>query len=285
MKFALVLLSGAALSSMSLAAANYGSQPMQYNPSTGQNMYRDNYGNMYRQGGNASDQQMYDQYRGSNGYNNRYNSGYNNSYNARYNNSYNNCNNNGYGYDTRYQNNMYQNQYSVNQNQGYYTQGMNDYQNSPNSQNGVSDQELYYRVQKVLDAKKGNFYTGVNADVRNGVVILSGIIQSEAERSDLKSQIQKVNGVNKIDDQLYIRANIDKNLDQMLAQRAADALQNANSGNAYKNVQVSARDGVITLTGTVEQDYQKRDAQNKVMRINGVRNVDNQIKVDYKTTR
>lgn len=234
MKLALYLITGATLSSMSLAAATYtgGMQQMQNSANSGEYMYRDNYGNMYRAGNKQTDQQMYNQYQGNNA----------------------------------------QNQASMDQTSGM----MSDPQTMRN------DQELLNRVRSVLESKKGNFYPGINVGVKNNTVTLSGVVQTEQERNDLKSLVQKINGVSKIDDQLYVRTTLDKNLDQMLAQRAADALQNGSSADGLRNVQVSVRGGVITLLGTVELDYQKRDAQNKILKIPGVKSVDNQIKVKSK---
>lgn len=69
-----------------------------------------------------------------------------------------------------------------------------------------SDHELTKKIQDSLRGtafSKG--YKSVNVQVTNGVVSLTGNVDTEQERQDVKSKVQGINGVRSINDQLDVR--------------------------------------------------------------------------------
>lgn len=68
--------------------------------------------------------------------------------------------------------------------------------------------------------------------------------------------------------------------DQALAQQVRDALQkNAGTAAAGENVQVHARDGEITLRGSVNSEQDKTNMGTTAQQVAGVKSVNNQLEV------
>lgn len=79
--------------------------------------------------------------------------------------------------------------------------------------------------------------------------------------------------------------------DKDLEKNVRDALSGNWLSTNYKDVQVVVSNGSVTLSGYVQSDKDKSDAEDKVRKIAGVRNVRNQIEVkkpaesSYRSTR
>lgn len=115
----------------------------------------------------------------------------------------------------------------------------------------------------------------IGVAVRNGVVVLTGWVESVARRSAAERAAQRVRGVRAIANDIEVRlpATADRTDGDIAAavRRALDwdALVTA------ERINVSVARGAVTLRGEVEWEYQKREAERAVHRLTGVRSVTN----------
>jgi hyperosmotically inducible protein len=110
----------------------------------------------------------------------------------------------------------------------------------------VSDADLKAKVEHVVSSTNG-----VIVDVKDGVVTLSGTVSSEAEREAIENSAKAADGqhiksvVNNIVVQVpQVEINTD---DADLLAKVVDATKD------FPNVQATVKEGIITVTGTVEQ--------------------------------
>lgn len=110
----------------------------------------------------------------------------------------------------------------------------------------VSDSDLKVKVENVVTNT-----SGVAVDVKDGVVTLTGTVSSESEReaiensakaADSKNIKSVVNNIVVAAPQIEINAN-----DADLTSKVMDATKD------FPNVQTTVNNGVITVTGTLEQ--------------------------------
>lgn len=120
-------------------------------------------------------------------------------------------------------------------------------------------------------------HIGVSAD--NGVVTLSGHVDSVAQKLAAEAAAGRVRGVKAVVEEIEVRLPFDTSRsDEEIAAAAVDRLawdvsvpQNA--------IEVKVEGGWVTLTGEVEWQYQRNAAGDDVHRLMGVRGVSNQITI------
>jgi|SRR5579863_106757 len=136
--------------------------------------------------------------------------------------------------------------------------------------------------QRVIDELE--FEPTVNAahigvSVRQGVVTLSGHVDSYAEKYSAERAARRVRGVTAIAQELDVHLPPDrKTADDEIAARAVrlltwDIVLPAGA------ISVQVEHGNVTLEGEVEWAYQRAEAEHDVRRLGGVKNVINAIRV------
>jgi len=121
--------------------------------------------------------------------------------------------------------------------------------------------------------------TGVGVAVREGVVTLTGHLDSYAEKHAVERAVHRVAGVRGIAVELDVRLAVEhKRSDSDIAQAAATALQ-LNSLVPDEKIQVMVENGRVTLTGEVDWSYQLASAEQCVRPLAGVRGLSNQITI------
>ncbi|UTD25748.1 BON domain-containing protein [Bradyrhizobium sp. WD16] len=131
--------------------------------------------------------------------------------------------------------------------------------------------ELAY--EPVVDAAR----VGVSVD-RN-VVTLTGRVTSYAQKLAAVAAVRRVRGVQAIADEIEVAGAGDETTsDAEIARRAAEVLS-WDSAIPAGAVQVTVRDGRVTLTGEVEWHYQRAGAEQDVRNLAGVRSVSNDITI------
>jgi len=132
--------------------------------------------------------------------------------------------------------------------------------------------ELAY--EPVVDAA----HIGVAVD--ENVVTLSGHVSSYAQRLAAVSAVRRVKGVHGIADEIEVRYSPDeKTFDDEIAKRAINMLA-WDSVVPSDSVQVTVHDGLVTLTGKVNWQYQKSSAERDIRKLSGVRGVINNIEIE-----
>ncbi|PPQ29083.1 ornithine aminotransferase [Rhodopila globiformis] len=120
-------------------------------------------------------------------------------------------------------------------------------------------------------------HIGVTA--RNGVVTLSGIVSTLAEKLAAERAVRRVKGVRGIAEEIIVRpANAHKQADEEIAERAVKILA-WDVEVPGPQIQVKVEKGVVTLTGFVTYQFQKQAAENDIRRLGGVTGIVNLIEL------
>jgi osmotically-inducible protein OsmY len=121
--------------------------------------------------------------------------------------------------------------------------------------------------------------SGIGVSAKDGVVTLSGSVDSYSEELSAWNAASRVFGVKAVADELNVRLpDYNKWSDEDLARSAANAI--AWNVNVPKDcVKVVVKDGWITLTGEVNWQFEKSAAKEAVHHSRGLRGVSNEIVV------
>lgn len=130
----------------------------------------------------------------------------------------------------------------------------------------------------------------IDVEVENGVAILTGEVESEVER-DLAAQVALgVEGINEVDNQLQVSGEEVKRAadsERSFSSRFNDATTTAtvkskllwNRNTEGLDINVTTRDGVVTLEGRADSDAASELAERLARNTEGVRRVENKLNV------
>ena len=142
-----------------------------------------------------------------------------------------------------------------------------------------SDSQLQFDLLEELKWEPGIDHEKIGVSVDMGVVALSGIVTSYAEKLLAESTARRVKGVRAIAEEITVRYPFDaKTSDAEIAKRVADLLQWDPLVPDGK-INVTVENGVVRLRGDVEWNYQKDLAFKDASKIGGVVRIDNWIQV------
>jgi len=126
--------------------------------------------------------------------------------------------------------------------------------------------------------------TRIGVAVKNGVVTLSGEVESYHEKVEAQRATLRVEGVKGLASEIEIHLpGTSHRSDADIARVALDALQ-WNSSVPADRIKVMVHKGWVTLEGDVEWGYQKTAAEEAVRRLTGVVGVSNQVAVKARPT-
>jgi osmotically-inducible protein OsmY len=118
--------------------------------------------------------------------------------------------------------------------------------------------------------------TLVGVSAKDGIVTLSGYVETYAAKLAAERAARRVYGVAGVANELEVKLAIEC-IDPDIARAAVEALRNRID--VPLGVTVTVRNGVISLAGTVEWMYQKMSAERAVKYLRGVKGVFNHIVV------
>jgi osmotically-inducible protein OsmY len=119
--------------------------------------------------------------------------------------------------------------------------------------------------------------TDIAVAVNNGVVALTGFVRSYSQRTQAERDAKRVAGVVGVANDIEVRLPvIDQRPDPDIVRDAVSALK-SELPYSSENIKVIAKDGRLTLEGTVEWNYARERAENAVKRIRGAKSVTNAI--------
>ena len=119
--------------------------------------------------------------------------------------------------------------------------------------------------------------TDIGVAVHNGVATLTGFVRSYAQKTQAEVDAMRVAGVSAVANDIEVRLPvIDARPDPEIARDAVSALK-SELPYSSENIKVIAKDGKITLEGTVEWNYARERAESAVKRTRGVKGVTNSI--------
>ena len=143
----------------------------------------------------------------------------------------------------------------------------------------VTDEEIQ---RKVLDELKWDPEvdpTDVGVEVDDGVVTLTGTVESYPMKYAAEEAAKRVLGVKAVANDIEVKLPGERvRTDTEIAQAAANALE-WNTQVPHERIKVTVRDGWVTLEGNVDWPYQREAAKRAVENLTGVRGVTNLIEV------
>ncbi|MDE0852900.1 MAG: BON domain-containing protein [Nevskia sp.] len=143
----------------------------------------------------------------------------------------------------------------------------------------VEDFNLRQRVMEELDYEPAVDAAHIGVSVKDGVVTLTGSVETATQRAQAEAAVRRVKGVRAVAQE--IRVNIPshkKTADDEIASRAVQVLDWAMHP-AEPSLQVTVDQGHVTLTGEVSWGYQRRRAEECVEQLGGVSAVINRITI------
>lgn len=142
-----------------------------------------------------------------------------------------------------------------------------------------TDQQLKSDVIAELAWTPGINATNIGVAVKNGVVTLSGEVDTYLQKHAAERAVRMVNGVRGIAVDVEVRlAPGDRRGDTQVAEAAINALR-WHSLVPDDKVKVEVEDGWVTLSGEVDWGYQSSSAEQAIRPLIGVRGVGNQIRL------
>jgi osmotically-inducible protein OsmY len=119
--------------------------------------------------------------------------------------------------------------------------------------------------------------TDIAVAVNNGVVALTGFVRSYSQRTQAERDAKRVAGVVGVANDIEVRLPvIDQRPDPDIVGDAVSALR-SELPYSSENIKVIAKDGKLTLEGTVEWNYARERAEKAVKRVRGAKSVTNSI--------
>ncbi|MCW7541135.1 BON domain-containing protein [Aquabacterium sp. A7-Y] len=147
-----------------------------------------------------------------------------------------------------------------------------------------SDAELKQDVEAELAWDPAIKSTAIGVAVKDGVVTLSGQLDSYTERSSIEKALRRLEGVQAIALELDVRLEPEAmRSDTELAHAAEMALQ-WNTVLPADAVRVVVHQGWITLQGEVGWDFQRHSAERTVRALRGVVGISNEISLKHRPT-
>ncbi len=140
-----------------------------------------------------------------------------------------------------------------------------------------TDQEIQANVMAELRWDPSVPATEIGVVVKDGVVTLTGTVDTYMKKWRAEEGAHRVNGVIAVANEIQVRS-IGERTDSDIAAAALHAL-NWNSTVPQGKVHVTVDKGWVTLKGDVEWQYQRQEAERAVRRLLGVKGVSNLITV------
>jgi len=141
----------------------------------------------------------------------------------------------------------------------------------------MTDKQLQQDILQELDWEPEVRATDVGVSVHEGVVTLSGFVDSFAEKFDAEAATKRVFGVKGVANDLEVKLpTAVQRPDPDIAQAAVRTLGELVTVPQHR-IQVTVREGVLILEGEVDRQYQAEAAGNAVRRLPGVRDIRNRI--------
>jgi osmotically-inducible protein OsmY len=143
----------------------------------------------------------------------------------------------------------------------------------------MSDKSLRQAVIDELDCEPRVDATHIGVAVEDGVVTLTGHVESYASKNAAEEAVKRVLGVKAIAQDIQVRMPGDKkSADDQIAKRAFDIIA-WNCWIPENKVKVTIQNGHVTLSGDVDWHYRRDNAEDAVRKLSGIKGVTNTIQI------
>lgn len=149
--------------------------------------------------------------------------------------------------------------------------------------NFMSDSAVTAKVKSALLEEKSLKSTDISVETSHGVVTLSGFLNSQAEIETAVEIASNVEGVKSVSDKLHVK----DQQSQSISEYAGDAATTstikakllADDIVPSRNIKVETTDGVVQLSGHVENKAQSDRAESIAKAASGVKSVKNDLSI------
>jgi osmotically-inducible protein OsmY len=143
----------------------------------------------------------------------------------------------------------------------------------------MSDRSLRQDILEELEFEPSIDATHIGVAVADGVVTLTGYVESYAQKTMVERVVQRLRGVRAIAEEIEVRFPARrKTADDEIAKRALAVIA-WDTTISDETIQVKVQHGWITLSGEVAWHFQRIGAENAVRKLSGVLGVTNMINV------
>lgn len=139
------------------------------------------------------------------------------------------------------------------------------------------DLQLQQRVIEELEFEPSVSAAHIGVSVRDGVVTLSGHVNSFIEKFAAERAARRVKGVKAVAQEIDIHLPSDKKTgDDEIAARAARIL-NWDVSIPHERISIKVEHGIVTLSGEVDWHFQRAEAEYDIRKLSGVKGVINDV--------
>jgi osmotically-inducible protein OsmY len=142
-----------------------------------------------------------------------------------------------------------------------------------------SNSEIKHDVEAELRWTPDIDETDIAVTVNGSIVTLSGFVNSYSEKYQAESAAKRVLGVAGVADDIQVRVAAAAGVDDPSIASAAVAAIKASLPLSADGIKVIVSDGLLTLEGQLEWDYERARVEEAVRQLHGVRMVNNQIRI------
>jgi osmotically-inducible protein OsmY len=140
-----------------------------------------------------------------------------------------------------------------------------------------TDREIKESVKHEILMEHRDCEDCILVEVNDGVVTLSGNVDSYPKKIDAERAAYRVSGVTGVENNIVVNISIERS-DSEIKKTAMKGIT-WNSSIDENHIEVEVSNGWVTLKGEVEHEYQKTKARNIAEDIIGVRGVTNLIQI------
>ncbi|TRO36849.1 BON domain-containing protein [Pseudomonas putida] len=141
----------------------------------------------------------------------------------------------------------------------------------------MNDLDLRDLVLEELEFKPDINAASIGVTVQNGVVTLSGHVNSYAQKVSAERTVKAMKGVRGLAEEIEVRLNkLEGTADDTIASRALNIIAWSSDANV-EGIQVTVQKGTVTLEGQLDLQYQKEVIEQAIWRLSGVVGVHNRI--------
>src|SRR5512138_867270 len=122
----------------------------------------------------------------------------------------------------------------------------------------------------------------IGVAVKNGVVTLSGMVDTYAKKLRAEQAAKRIEGVKAVAEDIQVGISPEfKKTDAEIAEAVLNALK-WHTGVQEEKIKIKVEDGQVRLEGEVEWEYQRNQAQTAIENLIGVKSVINLIRIKPK---
>ena len=143
----------------------------------------------------------------------------------------------------------------------------------------MDDLELQRALTEELEWAPHIDASRVTVSVRDGIVRLTGSVSSLAEKKAAERTVWHIRGVRGLAQEIKVRIpEAQRQTDDELAHRVMSVLR-WDTEIPADHIQIQVEHGIVKLIGSMDWQFQRTEAEERVHRLAGVKHVDNQLVV------